>query len=220
MKFKILESSFFSVPNAKAKDIEEIADYIIKNCQPILQIYKSTVFKFYRGLVDDPSDIIIKDVRKDREPKDTVPVISKLFDDLLFKKFKWHPRQEGLFITSNRNEAQSYGFSEELVHVIFPVGKFKYVWSPSIIDFWTEFQNRSMYDEEFDAGRYTKSEMIRKFGGIVREMFSSYTDKNIKIALNNHDKRCEVMVKCDRYVAIEFDIFKQVNDELKKKGAL
>ena len=56
-----------------------------------------------------------------------------IYDDLntaFSKKYGWSPRKEGIFCTGDSSQASMYGHP----HIIFPTGRYKYIWSDEYQD--------------------------------------------------------------------------------------
>lgn len=112
-----------------------------EKCSQVLKALRSCSNKklLFRGMGDIVRDIpFIKDVRKDRKPKDTHEGVSRIIDDMFYDKFGFRPRSQGLFCfgMSSKNP-----FLDDIIdfgqsYVIFPIGNFKFIWSPQIDDFY------------------------------------------------------------------------------------
>jgi len=76
--------------------------------------------------------------RRDRYPKDTPDYWHEAFNEVFKDKFGWYARSEGLFTTGNYSTAKSYGGK---VYIIFPAGRYKYVWSSVITDLYREIED-------------------------------------------------------------------------------
>ena len=110
-------------------NVEQYLPHIKKKCGMAIKIMISSKSLMLRGL-DESKDLVRKKVRKNRKPKDSWEEYSEFLDKELKKKFGWKPRSEGLFVSSKYMTASSYGH----VHVIFPIGNFKYVWNTEMGD--------------------------------------------------------------------------------------
>jgi hypothetical protein len=160
----------------------KLAEIIKRDCGPFLTEAKlKEDFDFlggHKGLffrgTKHINDGIIKGRRYDkgRIPKDTPQDLHNQLNVLFKKKFKWSVR-DGIFATSNDAQANGYGY----VHVFFPIGKFKYVWSPGISDLWDHMNNMDLdsyldipniedrYDEwENDVGDFIDEMIMDNYG--------------------------------------------------------
>ena len=68
-----------------------------------------------------------------RQPKDTPQILHRMANIAFKKEFGW-PVRDGVFTTSNSYMASDYG----RVGVFYPIGNYKYVWSPDIDDFYED----------------------------------------------------------------------------------
>lgn len=138
---KLLEAS---KPSDHEASLSAALDHLTKQCKPYIDLYKRTGYRFLRGISYDkhrehrsmqlPKFI----VRTDRKPRDTSKISHKLFN-LATQQFGNHPdwRSSSLFVTRNYDHAASYG----VVCVIIPIGEFELLYSPSVADLYTEFDN-------------------------------------------------------------------------------
>lgn len=128
------------------KILKGIVEIIKKDCKPFLvEMRKNRVEDFIwrgykNGVGSEGYKVIIP--RKDRTPKDMSEELHDMFDNMFYKRFKWYPRSQGVFTTSNYREASNYGKS----CIFFPCGKYEYIYSPIIGDLFTEVED-SEYSE-------------------------------------------------------------------------
>jgi len=102
-----------------------------KDCKPFLkEIKKYKLFWFWRGSEKDVKHYEKFETRKNRRPRDTPLWIHNILNKEFKKKFGWSVRSEGVFASSDKYGLYIYG--EE--NMFFPVGKYKYVWSPKVND--------------------------------------------------------------------------------------
>lgn len=81
-------------------------------------------------------NLVYKDVRKDRAPKDTSKSHHEFFDKMFLKKFNHNLRSSSLFCTTNQDQASSYG----QMFVVFPTGEnIEAFSSKSITDLYDNF---------------------------------------------------------------------------------
>jgi len=72
--------------------------------------------------------------------------IHKALDIMFNKYYGWKARSNSIFCTGLRSDASEYG---ERVYLIFPVGKYKYLYNPYIPDLYIELNNGNI-DNEFE----------------------------------------------------------------------
>jgi len=108
---------------------------IEKNCKPFLKEWltsqnKNDIRYLFSGR-DSHIDFEKKSVRVNRTPLSTNISIHKSFDNAFKKEFGWNARSNSIFCTGREDVAASYG---DNLYVIFPIGKYKYLWSSRVGD--------------------------------------------------------------------------------------
>ena len=99
-------------------------------------------------------------VRKNRNPKDSPIKTHNILDKLFKKKFGWKARSNAIFCTGNIHTAAAYGKN---VYMIFPIGKYKFLWSPEIDDLYETIDGDMLLPEtEKDILLYYKDEIHQK----------------------------------------------------------
>ena len=81
-------------------------------------------------------------VRTDREPKDTPIHIHRWLDDWFKANFNVYARSNSVFVTSDYGLANDFG---DNVYCIFPIDKYKIIWSNKITD---------LYGDLIDSGEF------------------------------------------------------------------
>jgi hypothetical protein len=131
---------------------------LYKNCAPFIkELRKSGENKvLWRG-TNKISTTTIKQVtpRQDRAPKDMPVEIHDELDVRFKKKFGWMARSEGVFITSQRASAETYGDG----YIFFPVGKYEYLYNPFISDLYSEVDSDLDIYNAFVEGENAEWEM-------------------------------------------------------------
>ena len=141
--------SFLNETVVASHDPEEAAKLVFKNCQPYLKQSgfdistsstahaKNALLRGMRPTAADLASGIIKwDATRIRGPKDSSTALHELLDDYFIRTFGYPYRSKGVFCTGAKSVARSYG----AINLVFPVGQFKYIWSPSIPDAFTAFE--------------------------------------------------------------------------------
>ena len=226
MKFKIVEEREL----LNAMPVSEIVKFIEQNCQPVLREIAATkgaygaklgeITLLYRGIKTAES-MFIGTVRKNRKPKDTSDDFHQLFDDSFSTIFGWKPRSAGLFATGRYLDAKMYG----ITFVVFPIGDFNFIYSEEISDLFVALENMAInnnFIEELDiknkkelSGKWKRSSgphqnssrygMLKKYPEILDAFIKqNYTDENFQGGIMS---RHEIMIKCDKYVAIEKEFY-------------
>jgi len=134
-------SRLYTYLNESEEDIPKFIKGIKSDCLPFIKEMEDnwkTYPKFlYRGMKS--GEYLSKHtVRNDRRPLHTPKEIHDLVDINMKKKFGWKPRSEGLFVTPSKDEALGYGPA----YYIFPIGNYKYIWSPYIEDFYVDLRSK------------------------------------------------------------------------------
>lgn len=116
---------------AVKKIIQSFKDFLKGNtsqelhekCAPFLK--QSEGKPLYRGYGMTPGFKSKEvEVRKDRQPRDTAPLIHKLMDDYFNDRFGMRVRSQGLFTIGDSFKSDAYGYP----YYVFPVGEFKFLW--------------------------------------------------------------------------------------------
>lgn len=128
-----------------------------------------------------------KQPRTDRRPLDIDKKIHLKLDDWFQSKFGFKARSSGLFCfgTGATSSAISQYGTE---YYIFPIGEFKYAWSPNVKDLFITISTSKQRDE--DDGK-DSTDNIDSF---MNEFKYQDTDLDQAIVSRN-----EIMIKCDKY---------------------
>ena len=172
-------------------------DYITlikRDCQPWLKAMKNCNGFFWRGL-KKPGDFIRIRVRTNRVPMNMEREEAASLDRGFQKKFGWKPRSSGVFVSGSDREARGYSGLAVGVHAIFPMGDFKFVWSPFIEDLYTDMPTAIKKTKiAFDKIRIRKEGVLEV---LAQEMF---TDKDLCKARRSNN---EVVIGCKTYYALD-----------------
>ena len=125
------------------EDINKMILKIYFSCLPFLkELRKNGIKNFlYRGTNKSLKNMSMIIPRKNREPSDMRLGVHNELDNLFKKRFGWKPRSEGVFATFNYHIANEYGNP----YLFFPIGEYKYIFSPKIEDLFTYVQNKDYY---------------------------------------------------------------------------
>jgi hypothetical protein len=144
---------------------------------------------------------------KKREIADSPQYMSDAADDFFKKKFKWKARTENVLFCWGKRAEKNIKTNN---HFIFPIGKFKYIWSPKVNDMFTIF---SLFDRtDDDDYRYENEDpsiVDFKIEYVPKDILNSYTNKNFKKALSSDN---EIMIGCEKYYAISNTTFEEINE--------
>lgn len=118
---QLLESDQFDSP-------KEVIAFIKANCQPYLA-ENPTLKELYRG-VNETDEVLIKDVRSDRRPRNTDDKLHDIINSSMDKAGFTALRNNSVFVTFDYGTAIEYG----KLYIMFPIGKFDYTYSNTIVD--------------------------------------------------------------------------------------
>jgi hypothetical protein len=181
--------------------VEAARQMIFDDCNPFRQL--AGAHNLYRGkkgpllIKHGTKDYMIQTIktiypRNDRKPTDTPVEYHELLDDKFESKFGWRARSEGVFATSDYGQATAYGH----VYLFFPIGSFKFIWSPKIRDLYMEIDE--IADDVRSVGE--DEDVIRKAVIIgIDHMAKTYTDSSLKMAVKSGH---EIMFKCNSYYLV------------------
>ena len=160
-----------------------------------------------------------KNVRKDRQPKDTSKAVHGVFDEYFEKHFGLKMRSESIFTTSDISTASEYGQP----YMVIPIGDYSYCWSPKVEDLTSYYDReinvrvKKMYDvgeiQEYDAEMLVKINSILpasvwnidKVGFDYKKLIfdilddAKYKDTGLKNAISSNH---ELMIACDSYYVL------------------
>ena len=197
MKFKITESANLNNP-------EIVIQFIKENCKPYLLAKGNYNGQLFRGQYDIDKNFFIGKVRKNREPERTELQLHFLLDKAFLKIFGWKARSQGLFVSGDWGTAATYGDP----YVIFPIGEFKFVWSPDYADLYTvPILTGELTDDDPAVKKWKKAnkkgryEILKQRPDILENFLKyDYTNKNLIKAIKSNN---EIAVACEKYIAIK-----------------
>lgn len=166
-----------------------VKDVIFKYCQPFLKQVGDS--KLYRGM--KPNNVL-HDHRLDvdftygyvdnRMPKHTSKELHKSFNKAFIKEFNT-PFRDGVMCTGDYMTAEGYGGN---VYEIYPVGEFKFCWSPDIEDLYLYYELHGNLDMEDYLDLDNKA---------LDEVKSHYKITDLKQAIKSNN---EIMIYCDKVI--------------------
>jgi len=186
----------------------EYVPLIKKECKAFLNETKACKKFLYRGLrlKDDPHvGFEVGIPRQDRRPTDTDKRTQRLFDKAYEQKYGWKPRTTGVFTSNDVGGTYGYGWT----HLIFPVGKYRYAWSPEVRDFFIH-QGRMKISQRNDI--HVLGEMM--------ELVKEYKDSKDLCKILNTKKSFEVILGCKKYYGIQWRAINESGTESNLKKAL
>lgn len=172
---------------------------IRRDCKPFLnEVQYPAMYKLYRGMNSENSAFFKKNVRlTDRTPSDMPQNMHDRLNKFFTIKFG-APFRNALFVSGSSSMAMEYGNE---TYVIFPIGEFKFLWSPQVPDLWNIWDELrplqgGMTDEEF---KKVEKEQFEKF---YNRYLTTFQDTDLKAAIkSNH----EIMLRCKSYYAVVYE---------------
>ena len=166
----------------KKYPVEEMANMIKKDCKSFLkEVGENSIYRGYKKQIKTIERI---KSRSDRKPLGTPKEDHDMLNKMFKKKFGWKARSEGVFCSNDINDVQQYG----IVHLFYPIGQYKYVWSPKVKDLTVNLEDFDNYEDDFDT-----------FDEYVEWIISTYKDTGLKDAISYEH---EVSVKCKEYYLV------------------
>lgn len=168
-------------------DPKEALALIKKDCQPyISQINNLDSNRLRRGMTFNTEFKKMNAVGDGRNEDESDDEWEKLADQWLGKKVGFPARSQTAYCAGGVPMAKRYG----LAYSVFPIGDFKYVWSPVVEDLYYPFKQSGgdlrAVENALETGKYTTS--------------------NLQSAVDA--QRHEIMVYCPQgYYAVRDDLF-------------
>lgn len=134
MKFKT-----FLLQENSTITFSDVVKLIARDCKPFLDESEDT--PMFRGMNfkkagSNGLDVLKHEIRNNphpefRKPRDSSTTFNIMFNAMIECAFNVKDvRTRTVFVTGNHEDAGGYGSQ----HVVFPIGKIKYIWSPQIHD--------------------------------------------------------------------------------------
>lgn len=174
-----------------------------RDCAPFLKESKQNglIYRGIKGLNPEDADNVAREansvpvddllywtktVRTDRKPKDTHPSMHAMINDWFKKKFGFGARSETMFCLGEKGikNLRQYGTP----CIVFPIGEFQYVWSPTVTDLYNEVGKLILLQDEGELIDYLDE--------------CNYIDHELNVAVRRNNGP-EIMIKCSRYYAFE-----------------
>ena len=185
---------------------------IERECSQIIKIYKKTLGYLWRGIsrysVVNQAEIKITNMKKPlsitprtaREPKDMPWDIHEFLDTLFKKYFGWNVRSEGVFTTTSRRQAGTFGTPV----VVFPVDGFKYVYHPQVGDLFSHMEDEHLllpaedwaWETELPKDKDPFVEQSEAIEDLVKGFKSTSLASIIRDKMGMYQ---EIAIKCKKY---------------------
>jgi hypothetical protein len=167
-----------------------------------------------------------KTTRKDRQPLDSPFDFHILIDDWFANsKFGWRARSSALFCWGTPFPLLASDW------MVFPAGKFQYVWSPKVTDLYGKVEiffekgkgEKRKAEQESDGPKsfgdpYMDRATDEAWEVFEKQLAPTYTNKNLKKAVVSSK---EIMVNCSYSYLVRQELIENVNDllDLRLQGA-
>jgi len=166
------------------------------------------VFSFVRGVSERKMQAVphIETVRQDRQPRDTPIENHQCADEWFRNEFGTRYRSQSVFVTGSLAVAGAYakygkvtGSTPLAVVRVLPLGPYSFCWSPKVRDLSTLIGLKGMGAEV--------SSILKDSGYLESQLGLAYEMGN------------EVMLACDRYVAIPWRHLEDQNQDGRRPGS-
>jgi len=184
---------------------------IAKECKPFLKQVDYDPFNEYamfRGIRYTDETLLKKEIRVDgRMPKDTPDQLHNKLN-AYFQHHYGENWRDSIFVTGDDGQAEFYGRS----HLTFPIGDFKFLWSPMIRDLNSIVTSAglgdvlSLVDYDDPRAKEFKDNFWSAFGKLEHE--GQYRDTDLKAGIESMN---EVMIRGYQYYAIPTKLFSKIN---------
>lgn len=176
------------------------AQKFLEDCKPWLDAIRGTENVALRGDNRIVDDVQLLTQRGLRRPKDLPIFVHDAINDEMEKKFNgWRAREHGLFVVGQENKARLFGE----VGAFFPVGEFKSVWSPDVLDLmeeWNDFVfNLDSYDARDAEGGDTR--LTKRFAADMLTSKTWHLNAEIKKCLN--ESASELIISAKMFYAFK-----------------
>lgn len=117
---------------------QQWAYQIANDCKPAIDRASGPqAYSLYRG-IETRKDFLHKQVRTERQPRDTDQKIHRAMDEWFYENFGTRYRSNSIACTGDRVSTADYGNS----YLVFPIGQFDFIWSPQLHDVGAEVEGK------------------------------------------------------------------------------
>ena len=180
---------------------EQIKQIIQRDCAPYLREVGDK--HLFRGMPVNKQFLKKRTRLADRDPVDTPVELHKMINAYFVKEFK-KPFRNAMFCTGKLSDATKYG----IAYKVYPIGKFEYLWSPTIIDLWHSYnKNKGEIQDQLIAAGYSKNDVHTP--DFIHKKYELFI-KDVVVGAFKHNEGLqqaieadmEVMVWCEEYYAV------------------
>lgn len=194
--------------------IKDTLQMLYQQCMPFIKDIVRGGYSYYTKNHDllysgrnENKPVFIKTVRKSRKPSDTNYDIHLLMDKLFHEKFGIKGRSQTLFCTGDSGTAGGYGWFS---YMIFPVGKYKALWSDEIRDMYKNPYLDQIIDSYIpiinaEVDKKVKDSLKKELEDeIYKKILPTYHVGNIMKAIQSGN---EIMIDTKRFIALRWGIY-------------
>ena len=188
-----------------AKSLAPVIKRIQSECKPYLEAIEYNVleYRLYRGMQGTNAPYMSGRVRlTGRKPQATGTHVHDAVNEYFTENFG-APFRNALFTSSNPNFAADYGN----LFIVFPTGKFKFIWSPNIEDL---YNHEWALDEALDDDK--ADDDMPSDGNFFRATMDNYEYQNTDF-IGAMESNQEIMIRTPVYYGINLSNFWHRNDE-------
>lgn len=175
------------------------AHQIVTDCRPALNTFLDLgEYKLYRGMTErntvyKDEDLQPVEMLTQRRPRDTGEMVHQAMDQWFYENFGIKYRSQAISCTSDYYDAVEYGTP----HLIFPIGKFRYIWSPDANDVGVKVDGKTIGRMDGPIAHYNQEDVYKIVSDILEDMtfWESKPDQAM-------DSGNEIMVHTKHYYAI------------------
>ena len=173
---------------APPEQIDQLADVLLDKCS---LYFSKTANIMWRGIGSLNVSINKFKCPRNRAPKDTQALVHEIANAWFVENTGIAYRADAVFTTGGVAQARGYGN----MYAIFPIGDFRFCWSPTIMDFTFDLAENfpDLQDDDPDAEYKIYNAMNH----------AMYQTTNLKGAISSGH---EIMVHCDEYYAVSADL--------------
>jgi len=192
-----MKSIEFITEAAKMASPDRVAMLLQQNCKPYFA-QAGWHDALYRGIEHTLKSFDLYQNFGGRRPVTTNPKISAILDNWFLKTHGTKFRSNAIFAVGDPNVAASYGN----LYVVFPIGDFKFCWSPLVGDLFNEVSevNHKPITPEIEQILMDKMEA------------AEYQTTDLAGAIASES---EIMIACKQYYMLDLDMYHSVLDIVK-----
>jgi hypothetical protein len=179
-----------------ANKFEEVVAIIRRDCRPFLSEFKKPLWRAYRHF---EGSMLLKRTRlKGREPRGMSYELQEFLDNEFENEFGWKARSGGVFVSDFAAVGALIG---DPAHLFFPIGKYKYVWSPDV--------NDANISKQFKNA--ASSAALEEDDVDWKAILKTYTNKGY----NRQQKfKCECSFRCKTFYLVNMGYNSKMNNFL------